>query len=173
RLVYVEADLPAMAEPKRRALARIGSLSERHWVVELDALRADGPASLTELAAELDGDRELAIITEGLLGYLPTPAVLDLWRRVAATLSEFPSGRYISDLHLGSATSPLVRVFRLGLSAFVRAQVHLHFDDAADAEAQLRECGFRDASVRPAASVADLPPRTRGSMAHILEASTT
>jgi O-methyltransferase involved in polyketide biosynthesis len=173
RLIYVEADLPAMAERKRRALTRIGSLSDRHRVVELDALRADGPASLAELAGELDDDRGLALITEGLLGYLPTDAVIALWRRFAATLSEFPSGRYISDLHLGSATSPLVRAFQLGLSAFVRGQVHLHFDDAADAEAELRACGFHHAAVARAASLAELPRESRGSMAHILEASTT
>jgi O-methyltransferase involved in polyketide biosynthesis len=32
RLTYVEADLPAMARRKRDALARMGSLSERHRV---------------------------------------------------------------------------------------------------------------------------------------------
>jgi O-methyltransferase involved in polyketide biosynthesis len=173
RLTYVEADLPAMAERKRAALARIGSLSDAHRVVELDALRAAGPGSLAQLAGQLDPDRGSAIITEGLLGYLPNAAVLDLWRRIAATLSAFPSGRYISDLHLGSATSPVVRVFRLGLSAFVRGRVHLHFGDAEEAQAQLRACGFHRAAVRPAASVAELAPESRGSMAHILEASTT
>src|SRR5581483_1125392 len=47
RLVYVEADLPEMAERKRAALERIGSLSERHRVREVDALRDDdAPGSL-------------------------------------------------------------------------------------------------------------------------------
>ncbi|HWE15108.1 MAG TPA: hypothetical protein VG365_16405, partial [Solirubrobacteraceae bacterium] len=59
-----------------------------------------------------------------------------------------------------------------GLAAFVRGRVHLHFDEAADAEEELRACGFATASVRPAARLAELPLDSRGSMAHILEAST-
>jgi O-methyltransferase involved in polyketide biosynthesis len=170
RLTYVEADLPEMAERKRRALRRIGSLSEQHRVREVDVLRQD---QLAAVAGELDPGRGLAIVTEGLLGYLPTDFVLTLWERFAVELLGFTSGRYISDLHLGSATSPLVRVFRLGLGAFVRGRVYLHFDDAADAEEQLRASGFATAAVRPAARLAELPPESRGSMAHILEASTT
>jgi O-methyltransferase involved in polyketide biosynthesis len=173
RLTYIEADLPAMAARKRRALERIGSLSNRHRVVDLDALRDRGPGSLAELAAGLDPDAGLAIITEGLLGYLPTDAVVDLWTRLAEILARFESGRYISDLHLGSAASPVVRLFRLLLSAFVRGGVYLHFEDAAQAEAQLRACGFAAAAVRPARELTELPPRSRESMAHILEASTT
>jgi O-methyltransferase involved in polyketide biosynthesis len=169
RLTYVEADLPEMARRKHWALRRIGSLSEHHRVRELDVLRQD---HLAAVAGELDPGRGLAIVTEGLLGYLPTDIVVTLWERFAGLLGGFASGHYISDLHLGSATSPVVRVFRLGLGAFVRGRVYLHFDDAADAEEQLRACGFATAAVRPAARLAELPPESRGSMAHILEAST-
>ena len=121
-------------------------------MAEIDALRDEGPGSLAELAAELDPGAGLAIVTEGLLGYLATDAVLALWRRIAATLATFPSGRYISDLHLGSVQTPVVRVFRRLLSAFVRGQVYLHFDGAAEAEAALREAGFAAAAVRRAGS---------------------
>lgn len=174
RIVYVEADLPAMAERKRRALGRIGTLGEHHRVVELDALRASGPESLSELASRLDPARGLAVITEGLLGYLPTPAVLALWQRLASTLHGFPAGRYISDIHLGNVQSPTIRLFRVALSAFVRGRVHLHFSDGADAEARLRGSGFDTAAVRPAAArVAERAPGGGGApLARILEAST-
>src|SRR5207253_6217343 len=43
RLTYIEADLPDMVARKRAALERIGSLSERHRVEEVDALREQGP----------------------------------------------------------------------------------------------------------------------------------
>lgn len=175
RLTYIEGDLPAMAQRKRHALDRIGSLSAHHRVEDLDVLRENDPAhpgSLAAVAEGLDAGQGVAIITEGLLGYLPTDAVVRLWEQFAGTLAAFPAGHYISDLHLGSATSPLVRVFRLGLAAFVRGRVHLHFDEAADAEEELRACGFATASVRPAARLAELPLDSRGSMAHILEAST-
>jgi O-methyltransferase involved in polyketide biosynthesis len=123
RLTYVEADLPAMAARKRRALERMGSLNERHRVVEVDALRDGGPGSLRALAAELDPAGGLAIITEGLLGYLPGEAVDGIWRRFADTLSAFARGRYISDLHLGSVQNTQVRIFRVLLSGFVRGRV--------------------------------------------------
>jgi len=175
RVTYIEADLPAMAARKRRALERIGSLSDHHRVVELDALAGSDPsdpASLAAAAAQLDGDRGVAIITEGLLGYLPTDAMLAMWSRFAATLSGFPSSCYISDLHLGSVANPAVHAFRVALSAFVRGRVYLHFDDAADAEARLRECGFATASVRPAGQLVTLPGDPGSTLAHILEAST-
>jgi O-methyltransferase involved in polyketide biosynthesis len=174
RLVYVEADLPEMAARKRDALARMGSLSDHHRVEAVDALRDDdGPGSLTALTAELDRREGLAIITEGLLGYLSTDAVEGLWRRFAASLGAFPHGRYISDLHLGGAVTPQVKAFRLLLSAFVRGRVYLHFDDRAEAEAALRAAGFASAEVRPALEVIE-PGEDRergGRLANILEAS--
>ena len=172
-LSYIEADLPGMAARKRRALERIGSLSDTHRVVEIDALRDDGPGSLAELAAQLDPASGLAVVTEGLLGYLPTDAVLALWRRIALTLKAFPAGRYVSDLHLGSVQTPAVRFFRQLLGAFVRGQVYLHFDGAPEAEAALREAGFDAAAVRRAGTIIELPEREQRATAHILEASTT
>ena len=173
-LTYIEADLPAMAARKRRALEEMGSLNERHRVVEVDALRDDGPQSIAAVASELDTQTGLAIITEGLLGYLDTESVDGIWRRFARTLSAFASSRYISDLHLGSVQNAQIRAFRAALSLFVRGQVHLHFDTAEQAEAALRDAGFADARLYRAADVPGTEPvRNRGAqLAHILEAST-
>jgi O-methyltransferase involved in polyketide biosynthesis len=171
QITYVEADLPAMAARKRRALEPIGTLGRHHRVEDLDALRESGPGSLAELAGGLDTGQGLAIITEGLLGYLSPADMQSLWRRFAATLAPFATGRYISDLHLGSAQTVEVRAFRVVLSAFVRGRVYLHFSDAEQAAAALRAAGFRSATVTPAAAIAD----AKGggvALAHILEAST-
>ena len=162
RLTYLEADLPAMAARKRAALERIGSLSQRHQVLDVDALRADGPGSLDAAAGRLDPRRGLAVITEGLLGYLPLPAVEDLWTRIARILAPFDGGVYLSDLHLGSVTGPAVRAFGLALSAFVRGRVYLHFDGAQQAQARLLAAGFAEAGVTDV-----------GERAHILEATTS
>jgi O-methyltransferase involved in polyketide biosynthesis len=172
-LVYVEADLPDMAMRKRAALERMGSLGERHRVRAVDALRDDGgPGSLTAETADLDHEHGLAIITEGLLGYLSTDAVKGIWRRFATVLDAFPSGRYISDVHLGGAITPQVRAFRVLLSAFVRGRVYLHFDDAAEAEAALLEAGFARAEVDRAEDVIGSGRDPGAGLAHILEAST-
>ncbi len=173
RLTYVEADLPGMAARKRRALARVGSLGERHRVCEVDALRHEGPSSLPAIAAELDRAQGLAIVTEGLLGYLPRDVVDGIWRRFARVLAGFPSGRYVSDVHLGEGQTVEVRAFRVLLSAFVRRRVHLSFGSAHDVRAALRAAGFASADVRPAVSAAGLAPDPGSSLAHILEASTT
>jgi O-methyltransferase involved in polyketide biosynthesis len=173
RLTYVEADLPEMAERKRAALERIGSLCDHHRVREVDALRDDdGPGSLAAIAAELDAGEGLAIITEGLLGYLSTDAVAGVWRRFARTLDGFAAGRYISDLHLGGALTPQVRVFRVLLAAFVRGRVYLHFSEAREAVQALVAAGFHDARVRPAVEVAGGDRGPGSQLAHILEAST-
>jgi hypothetical protein len=105
RITYVESDLPEMAARKRAALERMGSLSDHHRVVELDALKDTGPQSLTDVTGGLDPGRGLAIVTEGLLGYLPSEAVLDLWHRFADTLAGFNVGSYVSDLHMGCRTT--------------------------------------------------------------------
>jgi O-methyltransferase involved in polyketide biosynthesis len=169
RITYIEADLPAMAARKREALRRGGSLGDHHQVRALDAL---AERELPELAAELDPERGLAIITEGLLGYLSPGDMNSLWRRCAATLRSFSAGRYISDLHLGSAQTIEVRGFRLVLSAFVRGRVYLHFSGVAEAEAALRRAGFVSATVRPANVITGEPRGNGAQMANILEAST-
>jgi O-methyltransferase involved in polyketide biosynthesis len=174
RLLYVEADLPAMAARKRAALERMGSLGERHQVRAIDALRDDdGPGSLGAVVAELDRREGLAIITEGLLGYLSGDAVAGIWRRFASALAGFPAGRYISDLHLGGAVTPQVRAFRLLLSVFVRGRVYLHFTDASEAEAALSGAGFASAQIRRAVDVIGSGRDAGARLAHILEASTT
>lgn len=172
RISYVEADLPDMAQRKRHALERMGSLSEHHRVVEIDALRDEGPLSLDELASGLQTASGLAIITEGLLGYLPGEEVDALWRRFARALGRFARGRYISDLHIGEAQTAQVRAFRVLLAAFVRGQVYLHWGSASQARAALLAAGFTSAEVHRGAALA---PQARGpgaGMAHIIEAST-
>jgi O-methyltransferase involved in polyketide biosynthesis len=171
-LTYVEADLPDMVARKQQALNRIDGLSPHHRLVELDALKESGADSLASVAGELDPSQGLVIITEGLLGYLPTEAVSSIWRRCADTLSGFRAGRYISDVHLSSLQTLEVRAFRVLLSAFVRGRVYLHFRDPGAVVDALTEAGFAAATVRPAFAVAGLPGHAGTRLAYILEAST-
>jgi O-methyltransferase involved in polyketide biosynthesis len=172
RIDYIEADLPAMAGRKRAVLARAGSLGAHHRVVEVDALRPDGPGSVPALAAELDPGRGTAILTEGLTGYLDGSGLRQMWRGFARALEPFPEGRYFSDLHLGSVQNPPIRVFRVLLSVFVRGSVHLHFDDAEEAVDALQAAGFRGAEVVRAADLIDDASGHGEQLVHIIEAST-
>ena len=172
-LTYIEADLPGMTSRKQRALERIGSTGKNHRVRELDALKDSGPDSLADVAAELDPAKGLAIITEGLLGYLPTSSVREIWARFAGTLAGFATGRYISDIHIGSVQDATVRAFRVLLSIFVRGRVHLHFASPSEVVSALREAGFTSARVERAADLAGQGGRDYASrLAHILEAQT-
>jgi O-methyltransferase involved in polyketide biosynthesis len=148
-LFYVEADLPAMAARKRRVLGRIGY---SHRVEDLDALADDGPLSLASIAATLDPQAGLAIITEGLLMYFDRPEVEGMWRRFASALGGFEHGIYLSDLHLHDENNhPVVSAGRTVLGWTVRGQVHFSFADEADARNALRAAGFAGSEVhRPA-----------------------
>lgn len=170
-LTYIEADLPDMADRKRRSLARMDGHSQHHRIVELDAVKDSGPDSLPSVADGLDPAQGLAVITEGLLGYLPTGEVEGIWNRVARTLQGFSAGRYISDVHLSSLQTLQVRAFRVVLSAFVRGRVHLHFRDPGEVVDALKRAGFAQAEVRPAFALAGLPAQPGTRLAYVLEAS--
>lgn len=152
RLTYVEADLPAMAERKRRALTRAGALGDHHRVVDLDALTDSGRLSLPALAGELEGAQGLAVVTEGLLNYFDRNTVEGLWERIAGVLDGFTDGIYLSDIVLDGAVGGLVpRAFMAGLMVFVRGRVHLHFAGEAELERRLLANGFDAVAVHQAA----------------------
>jgi O-methyltransferase involved in polyketide biosynthesis len=148
RLRYIEADLPQMARRKRELLAAAGLESPRHSVVALDALADAGALSLAALAQTLDHGQGLALITEGLINYFDTEAVLGMWRRFAAALRRFPAGAYYSDLHVAAENRGAGKqVFARMLGTFVRGRVYMHFGTVAEAEAALRGSGFASAGL--------------------------
>jgi O-methyltransferase involved in polyketide biosynthesis len=130
----------------------------------------------------LDHDRGLAIITEGLLGYLEFSAVRALWRRFATALRAFSEGTYISDIHIGEIENLRVKAFRLMLAAFVRGPVHLHFGEGPEVVGTLTRAGFARAEIYPAhelaagkgdsAAMAAPGKDSAARLAHILEART-
>jgi O-methyltransferase involved in polyketide biosynthesis len=156
QIEYVEADLPAMAKRKREALAEIGSLSDHHRVEDIDALAESGQASLAGIAAGLDSERGLAVVTEGLIHYLDPDSLSGLWRRIATTLTDFRDGVYFSDLHLeDEAGGVRAEAFRVALSAFVRGWVHPHFSSEDEARAALVAAGFGEATLHRPLDYAD------------------
>jgi O-methyltransferase involved in polyketide biosynthesis len=147
-ITYVEADLPAMAARKRDLLAAAGLGSDHHRVVDIDALKDDGANSLPEIAAELDPQGGVAIITEGLLNYFPADLVAGMWKRFVRTLATFPRGLYLADIHLGEDTKgPMATGFSALLGAFVRGKVYVHFRDIAECRRELDLAGFTDADI--------------------------
>jgi O-methyltransferase involved in polyketide biosynthesis len=164
RLTYVEADLPAMAQRKREALARMDSLGDRHRVVDLDVLQEGGPGSFEALVESLDPSQGLAIVTEGLLTYLEDDTVEALWARFATALERFDQGVYLSDLRFARESQGLLeRSFDVVLGTFVRGKVHTYRGDEATAETSLRSAGFEQVQLHhgdehPAAAEARRDP---------------
>lgn len=146
QLTYIETDLPGMAERKRDALVRMGSLTDHHRVASVDVLQDGGPGSLQALLETLDPAKGLVIVTEGLLTYLDDDTVDALWVRIAKALGQFEKGVYLSDLRFARPDRGLPeRTFDLILGAFVRGKVHAYRGDAATAAATLRSAGFSEA----------------------------
>lgn len=176
-LSYIEADLPAMAQRKREALARMGGPRPGHRVVDIDALADSGPLSLEAVAASLDRSRGLAVITEGLVNYFSEAHVRSMWLRFSSLMRQFPQASYWSDIGLsGDMGGARVAPFVGFLSAFVRGRVHLHFRTPADVEAALRECGFASARAIDPGEFADALGAIPGGVSRrirVIEATTT
>jgi O-methyltransferase involved in polyketide biosynthesis len=174
-LTYVEADLPGMAQRKREALARMGTLGEHHRVVDLDVLRDGGPNSLEALAESMDPTEGLAVITEGLLVYLDEDTMEALWARLARALRPFATGVYLSDFRIARPRRGVSeRAFEQLLGAFVRGRIHPYRGDEAAAATALRDAGFEQASLHhcdehPAAAEAGREAGAR--MLSIIEAT--
>jgi O-methyltransferase involved in polyketide biosynthesis len=151
---YVEVDLPAIAEQKREALARLGTPSVRHRVAAADVFGDEFPA----LFHGLDAGRGVAVVSEGLLNYFPTDRVELLWGRIASELRRFPTGLYLSDLHLRGGAPLVDRAFATALGVFVRGRVHFHYEHAAAAEATLVAAGFDSAQLHAPAEYAEELP---------------
>jgi O-methyltransferase involved in polyketide biosynthesis len=174
-LIYIEGDLPDMAERKRRMLAPLQRDGARHHVVTLNALLDGGSDSLHGNARDLlDEQRGVAIITEGLLPYFPVPAVRGMWRRFAELLRGYPSALYLSDIHLQDEVlqRTTVRLFRAGLQLITRGSNHL-MDDAPSIEQAWRDHGLehiRLHSARTFPRVAGLPRANGPQVVRVLEA---
>lgn len=176
RIHYIETDLPDMVQTKRQLLEDAGLLGPRHQIVVLDALAPRGARSLGAIARTLDPKKGTAIITEGLMNYLPPQAADAFWKRAAKTLSGFRHGVYLSDAYLTRENRNLAMLaFGAVLQAFVRGRMHVHFQTEARAIDHLERCGFSDVRLHTPASIPAAAEHARvrgGSLVRILEART-
>jgi len=170
-LIYVEGDLPDMAERKRSLLKQASSHSGEHHVVSLDALSANDLYTVCDRF--FDPSRGTAVVTEGLLSYVDTEGVFDMWRHFAEMLSRFPNGLYLSDLHVETEMRGLrgSRTFVWVLSVFTRGRVYTHFIDVAEADSALRQAGFTHTTLHDAVSLSQrLGSCDRQGMVRVVEA---
>jgi O-methyltransferase involved in polyketide biosynthesis len=177
-LVYVEGDLPEMAERKRSRLSAAGLRRPGHHVVELDVLQDTGPLAIAEATRGglFDRSQGIAIITEGLMPYFDDATAARIWQRLAAFAAPFHSDVYLSDLYLrGSMDVAAVKVFQRMLAIFARGRTHLHFTREDEVAPAMARAGFARAVVHhPKDYAGALPLPGVGGMevVQVLEAST-
>lgn len=172
-LTYVETDLPGMAHRKRGLLDRAALMGPGHRVRVLDAFEPAGPNSLAALADELDPDQGTAVITEGLINYFPMSNVVTLWNSVATALHRFPRGLYLSDLHLDQSPGAVTATAKFLITAFVRGNVYLHFENEGAAIQGLRDAGFDAAELMLPSSFEGVNAAPGVDRNHIVRAATT
>jgi O-methyltransferase involved in polyketide biosynthesis len=173
RLTYVEADLPGMSARKRQAMRRLPDDPAHHRFASVDALQAGGPGSLEELLSGLDKERGVAVVTEGLVNYLPTSTMLALWTRLAELLSAFPAGVYVSDIvPPGAVAAPLERLATTALGLLVRSGTYLHFDDDEQTIRALTGCGFGQAQIHHPEDGVEPAEQRSARVVRVIEATT-
>ena len=172
KIVYVETDLPDMAARKRAALERMGALSDHHRVLAADVLAESGPGSLGAVMEELDPEGGLAVVSEGLIGYLPRAGAEAMWRRLADGMARFATGRHICHIHLRDVDALQVEVASLVLSLFVRTRVRADYRDEEAVERVMLDAGFAGAEVHGAAELLGEAENAATRFAHVVEAVT-
>jgi O-methyltransferase involved in polyketide biosynthesis len=175
QLTYIETDLPDMALRKQQLLKEHGVLSERHRVQPINIFAEDGELSLDHVLAQLDQNKPVVVITEGLVNYFPLEVISDFWRKLASALGTFPQGTYLTDnypLYKGMPFYRTLKVLGGMLGTVSRSQVGFHFHSDMEAIDHFHSLGFHRLTIHnPADYYGKLPiPKTRGNpMVRIME----
>ena len=146
KLLYIEADLPAMAARKRRLLQKEGLLGDQHQVVDCDILAKEGNVTLEAIFAnKLDASKKTLVITEGLVNYFPLELISGFWGRLATLLTQNTGGVYISDIYPLLKSHPQFRFLKRSkklIEIVARGEVPFHFSSHEEMEQHFRTLGF-------------------------------
>ncbi len=177
-LLYVEADLPAMAAHKQRLLTGLDVDVSQHRVVSCNILEESGPLSLESvLSTHFDRTRPITVISEGLVNYFRRDTIAAVWSRLGQALHAFPAACYLTDNYVELTQHPMAAVIRQAnrwLALATRSSFTLHFRDAQEAEQQFLACGFEHLQyLDPQQELtASALPRARGeSLVRVVRAS--
>ena len=145
-VTYIETDLPDMVAHKLAVYQQQGwSGGARHQVAPCNILRERGEISLERVVGELDRERPLMVISEGLLNYFSRATVENFLLRLSALLSEFAENRYVTEIWPRLPHYPGVAarktMIRL-IETLTRQEVPLHFTDNEDIARGFRSAGF-------------------------------
>ncbi|WP_281645100.1 class I SAM-dependent methyltransferase [Parendozoicomonas sp. Alg238-R29] len=149
-LSYVEADLPDMAAKKQNLLQRLGLLNNNHVVQTCNILNSKGSDSLEHLLGNLDINRPVLIITEGLVNYFDLPVISDVWQRMAEQLKSFPAGYYVTEVYPDLHNHPHYKWMKRAkkvVALLTQGDYPLHYNSDESMKSGFEECGFHKAVV--------------------------
>lgn len=166
-VTYIEADLQDMAARKQALLRELNSLDERHQVQVCNILIQDTPESLESLLKrELDPNRPVVVITEGLVNYFRLEEISGFWSRLAKVLQDFPMGFYLTDIYPQVTRHRFFHWIQMAnktLKISSRSNFTMHFEQPAEAASCLRHCGFDAVTVfNPDEAGGDRLPKAQG-----------
>ena len=145
-VTYLETDLQDMAARKRALLNELDSLDSRHKVLVCNILVEDSAESLESmLKRELDPQKPVVVITEGLVNYFHLEEIQGFWQRLAKTLQGFPMGFYLTDLYPQVTRHRFfhwIQTANRALKLSSRSHFTMHFEQPAEALACFKGCGF-------------------------------
>lgn len=164
-LRYIEADLPMMAEKKKRILERADLMIKGHEVVACDILTDEGELSLSQLAKKhLDPTKPTVVITEGLVYYFDPATIKGVWQRIRTMLKSGSGGLYLTDDCPEQRDHPcffLLDVFMKIMGFLSRGQLFYHFDSEKTAKDAFRDLAYNETTVYSPESLYDTIPIPR------------
>jgi O-methyltransferase involved in polyketide biosynthesis len=167
-VTYLEADLPQMAERKKKILANAGLLEKGHDVVACDILTDSGDIALTQVAQQhLDPQKPTAVITEGLVFYFDPVTVRGVWKRIRKMLKEGSGGMYLTDDCPEQRDHPcffLLDGFMKIIGLISRGKIFYHFDSEKTAKEAFRELLFEKTTIHTPESLYQTLPIPRSKL---------
>lgn len=173
QLRYVEADLPDMANAKKRALGQIDAAVPQVFAVDLFS------AEWHELLKQFDPNRPLVIISEGLVNYFTLPMLHDLWSRIAQGLTAFPWGVYLTDIYPEPTQHRLAKLIWNSsklLKVLSRSAFSFHFATPQALQDAFAQAGFGFTQVFQPSQNSEQQPSSEqhlGDLVWVVQAQTT
>lgn len=168
-ILYIEIDLPAMAEVKQQALTSLGQANAPVIAVDLFS------PEFERYLKTLDSSKPLVIISEGLVNYFSKDNLAKLWSVISHGLKLFPAGYYLTDLYPEPKQNKVGQLFKQGskvLKLMSRSDVGLLFNSPAEASAFFKTAGFKQINIfQPTADQTPDETEHLGDLLWVVEAS--
>jgi O-methyltransferase involved in polyketide biosynthesis len=148
---YIEADLPHMAERKKKTLEKAGLISPDHLIVPCNILIDDDELCLKNLAKEyLDPTQPVVVITEGIINYFDPETIKDVWRRIGDIFNAGSGGIYLTDncpIQKEHKYFIFLSMFFKIMGVLSRGKLFFHFNSDDDAKNTFNTLSFKKTNV--------------------------